>query len=517
MTRQEHLYALIKSMSRTEKGYFKKIYADKGLARSNQYVALFDMMDSQKTYNEKTLSRHFADKGIFKQFSVAKNYLNSMILKSLRSYYSGNSTTIELNERIMNIEILFQRGLYDQLRKEISKVEEMIDEHEAFHRFPELMVWKKKLLDKTVDQRSISEARERLHDKELKMIDKARVFAEISDLDFKIRTLYLQLGTVRNRSQLKAYQSVMKHPILRDEANLNSFSSLYYFHSIHSVYFDAIKDYNNIHYHTDCFVKLLEKNPKLIQRNPDVFVNSCFNRMISLIRLNDKTGFENALRHFSEIRTQWGKLLQEEPSENIWVYETNAKMWNFLLQGDYQNMILVGKASVDRTKEATLSYPFNVIYSEVSYFYSYALFATEKYKEAMKHLNGFLSNSMREQREDIVGFAMILNLMCHYELGNLDYVESSVRSTYRYLLKLKKVNGFEKALISFFRKLLKQNRLTDLSGFMDEFRTKLKDLEGDMYERTAFEYLDLISWLTSHIDKKPFAEVAIQRNHSTNT
>ena len=516
MTRQEHLYALIKSMSRTEKGYFKKLYADKGLARSNQYVALFDMMDNQKKYNEKVLSQHFADKGVFKQFSVAKNYLNSMILKSLRSYYSKDSVTIELNERIMNIEILYKRGLYDQLRKEIAKIEDMIDEHEAFHRFPELMVWKKKLLDKTVDQRSIAEARELLHDKELEMIDKARVFAEISDLDFKIRTINLQLGTVRNRSQLKAYQSVMKHPILRDEANLNSFSSLYYFHSIHSVYFDAIKDYNNIHYHTDCFVKLLEENPKLIQRNPGVFVNSSFNRLISLIRLNDEQGFAKALQHFSEIRTLWGKLLDDHLTENIWVYETNAQMWNHLLKGDYGNMIQIGATSSDQTGEGILSYPFNVVYSEVSYFYSYALFATGKFKEAIRQLNSFLSTSMREQREDIVGFAMILNLMCHYELGNLDYVESSVRSTYRYLLKLKKVNGFEKALISFFRKLLKQNRLTDLSGFMDEFRSKLKDLEGDMYERTAFEYLDLISWLTSHIDKKPFAEVATQRTQGTN-
>lgn len=511
MKRQEQLYALIKSMSRTEKGYFKKLYADKGLARSNQYVAMFDMIDTQKKYNEKAVAEHFASKGVFKQFSVAKNYLNGMILKSLRSYYSKDSVTIELNERIMNIEILYNRGLYDQLRKEILKVEDMIDEHEAFHRFPELMVWKKKLLDKTVDQRSISEARELLHNKELEMIEKAKVFAEISDLDFKIRTVHLRIGTVRNRTQLKAYQSVMKHPILRDEANLNSYSSWYYFHSIHSIYFDAIKDYNNIHYHTDCFVKLLEENPKLIQRNPHVFINSCFNRLISLIRLNDDQGFQDALEHFSQIQDMWGNLLDDHLTTSIWVYETNAKMWHYRLRGEYEQMISLGEKNSTRTERQSLTYPFNMFHSEVSYLFSYALFAAGKYKEAIRQLNGFLNTSMKEHREDIVGFAMILNLMCHYEQGNLDYVESSVRSTYRYLTKLKKVNGFEKALISFFRKLIKQNRLTDLSEFMTEFRDRLEELEKDMYERTAFEYLDLISWLTSHIDKKSFLNVATQR------
>ena len=106
---------------------------------------------------------------------------------------------------------------------------------------------------------------------------------------------------------------------------------------------------------------------------------------------------------------------------------------------------------------------------------------------------------------------MILNVMCHYELGNFEYVESSMRSIYRFLVKLKKIYAFEKSLISFFRKLLKQNNLTDLTHFMEEFRSDLMKIENDLYEQTAFEYLDLISWLTAKIENRSFKEVFISR------
>lgn len=511
MSNREHLFNVIHSMSRTEKGYFKKMYADKGLARPNKYVELFELIDGQKAYNEQSLITHFGKQNLFKQLSVAKNYLNSMILKSLRAYNSKGSVNIELNERMMNIEILFNKGLYPSVEKEIRKVEQMIDEHEAFHRFPELARWKKNLLDQTADQRLIGELRQTLHEKEMEMIDKARVFAEISNLTFQLLSVYLKVGTVRNRSQLKEYQAVMRNPILRDEAKLNSFSSWYYFHNIHSMYFEAIKDFNNFHYHTDCFVKLIEEHPKHIERNPAVYVSSCFNRLLSLVKLGDDQGFNVALEHFISIPNNWGHLLTSDIERDIWIYEVNARMWHSRLHGDYAKMKELGEKAQDRSENLVFVYPFSVLYSEVVYLSTYASFAIGDYKYAIKKLNLIINNSLREQREDIACYAMILNMMCHYELGNYDYVESSVRSTYRFLVKLEKIYEFEKALISFFRKLLKQNNLTDLSEFMIDFRSKLETIEKDLYERSAFEYVDLISWLTAHIENKPFTEIALER------
>lgn len=498
-------------MNRTEKGYFKKMYSEKGLARANKYVELFNLIDKQKDYDEKLIVEHFQKQKVFKQLSVAKNYLTSMILKSLRAYYSKNSVNIEINERMINIEVLFAKSLYGAVSKEIRKVEQMIDEHEAFHRFPELARWQKNLLDKTADQRQIGELRQHIHEKEVEMIDKARVFAEISNLTFQFLSVYLRLGTVRNKAQLKEYQSIMKNPILRDESKLNSLSSWYYFHNVHSMFFDTIRDFNNFHYHTDCFVKLMEENPKHIQRNPPVYVSSCFNRLLSLVKLKDDGNYQQHLQEFQEIPVKWKSFINPEYLRDINVYEVNAEMWHMRSKGLFNRMEALGEELEERGHEDVYIYPFSVLYSEIVYLTTYAAFANGNFRKAIRKLNVIVNNSLREQREDVACYAMILNMMCHYELGNFEYVESSIRSIYRFLVKLKKIYAFERSLISFFRKLLKQNSLTDLTPFMQEFRSNLMEIENDLYEQTAFEYLDLISWLTAKIESRSFKDVFISR------
>jgi hypothetical protein len=511
MSKQEHLFDLIHSMNRTEKGYFKKMYAEKGLARPNRYLELFDLIDRQKSYNEKPIADHFYKQKVFKQLSVAKNYLASMLKKSLRAYNSKNSVNIELNERMINVEILFNKGLYPAVGKEIRKVEQMIDEHEAFHRFPELATWKKYLLDKTVDQRQLGELRQAIHGKEVEMIEKARVFAEISNLNFQFLSVYLRVGTVRNKTELREYQTIMKNPILRDEAKLNSLGSWYYFHDVHSMFFDTIRDFNNFHYHTDCFVKLMEENPKHIQRDLPVYVSSCFNRLLSLVKLKDDENYHRCLAEFQKISRKWKADITPEYASGIKVYEVNANMWHMRAKGQFDQMEQLGEELEKHNDEVVYIYPFSVLYSEIIYLTTYAAFANGNFRKAIRKLNVIISNSLREQREDVACYAMILNMMCHYELGNYEYMESSMRSTYRFLVKLEKIYAFEKTLISFFRKLLKQNNLTDLTEFMEGFRTKLMEIENDLYEQTAFEYLDLISWLTAKIEDRKFKDVFTSR------
>ena len=398
MSNREHLHNLIHSMNRTEKGYFKKMYADKGLARSNTYIELFDLIDRQKIYDEKSIADHFNKRKVFKQLSVAKNYLTSMILKSLRAYNSMNTVNIEINERMINIEIMFNKSLFGAVSKEIRKVEQMIDEHEAFQRFPELARWQKNLLDKTADQRQIGELRQHIHEKEVEMIDKARVFAEISNLTFQFLSVYLRLGTVRNKAQLKEYQGIMKSPILRDESKLNSLSSWYYFHNVHSMFFDTIRDFNNFHYHTDCFVKLLEENPKHIQRNPPVYVSSCFNRLLSLVKLRDNENYQHHLKEFQQIPIKWRSFITPDHIRDIHVYEVNAEMWYMRSKGMFDQMEELGEELEDKNEQEVYIYPFSVLYSEIIYLTTYAAFANGEFRKAIRKLNVIINNSLREQR-----------------------------------------------------------------------------------------------------------------------
>ena len=68
----------------------------------------------------------------------------------------------------------------------------------------------------------------------------------------------------------------------------------------------------------------------------------------------------------------------------------------------------------------------------------------DNYGQSLIWLNRIINSEKDDLREDIHGFARILQLICHYELGHVDVIEYYVRSTYRFLLKTENLQLFQK-------------------------------------------------------------------------
>ena len=61
MKEQDDLFLLIKSLSNSEKGYFKKFISNEKLYKGNQvYLKLFNTIEQQKSYDEKLIKKIFA-------------------------------------------------------------------------------------------------------------------------------------------------------------------------------------------------------------------------------------------------------------------------------------------------------------------------------------------------------------------------------------------------------------------------------------------------------------------------
>ena len=111
MLKNEYLYYLIKSLSKSEKRHFR-LY-NKG--DSNNYLLLFDAIEKQSHYDGIKIKETFKKKDFIKQLHVTKNYLNNQILKSLKSYHSKISKSAELKELIRDIEILLKKDILENL------------------------------------------------------------------------------------------------------------------------------------------------------------------------------------------------------------------------------------------------------------------------------------------------------------------------------------------------------------------------------------------------------------------
>src|SRR4051812_29000847 len=97
MIGSNEVFLLIKSLSRNEKGYFKKYSSKHTLAEGNFYVELFDELDAQEEYDEEEIKKHLGKKRT-KNFPSEKNYLYKLILRSLNEFYHNNSVERELRD-----------------------------------------------------------------------------------------------------------------------------------------------------------------------------------------------------------------------------------------------------------------------------------------------------------------------------------------------------------------------------------------------------------------------------------
>src|ERR1041385_4295232 len=110
MKPKDDLFRLVKSLTKNEKGYFKKYSANAADGKSSNSIKLFDAIDKQEEYDEAKIKLKFRKENFVKQLHVAKNYLFGQILESLESYHS--SVDSELQSILHRVEIMHAKGLY---------------------------------------------------------------------------------------------------------------------------------------------------------------------------------------------------------------------------------------------------------------------------------------------------------------------------------------------------------------------------------------------------------------------
>jgi hypothetical protein len=133
-------------------------------------------------------------------------------------------------------------------------------------------------------------------------------------------------------------------------------------------------------------------------------------------------------------------------------------------------------------------------------------FGSNDFEKAIVYLNRIVNNKKLKMREDLLCFTRLLNLIAHYEAGFDYHIDQHIRDTFKFLLKMGDLHEVQKSLIRFVRKLgnIYPHELKDA---FKKLHAELKQYEKDPYERRAFLYLDILSWLESKIQNKTVAEI----------
>ncbi|MGB5228834.1 MAG: hypothetical protein WBN55_11265, partial [Eudoraea sp.] len=117
---KDALFVLVKSLSKSEKRQFKLYVGRLGVNTDAKFLALFNLLDKLKTYDESAILAS----GIVKktQLSNLKAHLYKQILVSLRLNPVNQNIRVQIREQLDFATILYQKGLYKQSLKILDKV-----------------------------------------------------------------------------------------------------------------------------------------------------------------------------------------------------------------------------------------------------------------------------------------------------------------------------------------------------------------------------------------------------------
>lgn len=501
------LHSLIKSLTKSEKRFFK-LNSSLQSGEKN-YLKIFDFIEKQKQYNEDELKELFKDETFIKHLPSEKNHLYRLILKSLRAYYSDHSVSSQLKQEIKNVEILYRKALYKECGKFVKRSKRLAEEYEKFYYWFELINWEKRLLEEAYESGVFTTNLDDLIVEEAGVIEKLRNLAEYHILYSRINYIFRSGGFTRNEQEREIVSEIENNHLIKGKNTALSTRATTICYYIKGVCSASKRDYSNALIFFNKAKSILTLKSKIRDDLQQRYISILNFLMTCYI---DTYDFDNATKVVNEIIDLNGKKAFNAIDSKVRIFTAtyigNLQLFN--RKGEFEKSIeLISEIEqgIERygdkiNKEKQLLFTYNI---------AYAYFGISDYRSALKYINKVLNDNEKQLRQDIYSFSRIFNLIIHFELQNLDFLEYELKSAARYLNKYEKDYQVEKLFISNIKLLAREEDLEAQKSIFRNFEVKLQELLKIERENVILEYFDIIAWVSSKLTDHSFAESIVKR------
>ena len=500
------LFQLIKSLSMSEKRYFKlSCSVQKGM---KNYLKLFDTMEAMTHYDEHLLKKKIKDNNWIKRLDLQKIYLYRILLKSLRDFHSSMSVDIQLRNFLNEIEILYKKGLFKQCEKTISKVKHLAEKYEKHLTLLELSGLEIKLIHAQSYHEKTEKRRDDIFNNMFAVNEKWKNEREYLLLQSRLFMVSSRMGQIRDDGQKMEYNNIMNHPLLKSEDRALSYKAKYNFYLCFTSYYLKLYDFVNAHFYGKKLVALMESHPNQVEDNPQMYIVAIQRIVLCQLDLKKYKDASESIKKLKEITTK-----SETVKSQLFYLSNNIELKMHIETGEFKK----GVTLITQIKNTLNDPKIKMTNWELPLYYTIArvYFGVADYVSTNAYLNKILNVDATNFRNDLQCFARILSLIVHIELGKESLLEYTVRSTYRFLFKRKGLYKFESIILDFIRKKLpKTISSKDMINAFKELKVQLEKISKDPFEREALDYFDFISWLESKIENRSFAEIVKEKVES---
>ena len=499
---KDNLFVLIKSLSKSEKRQFK-LYSGRLEGNTNsKFMALFNILDKLPDYDEAAiLSSNIVKKA---QLSNLKAHLYKQILISLRLNPSHQNIRVQIREQLDFATILYHKGLYKQSLKILDKAKNMAIENEEKNIAYEV-VELEKVIESQYITRSIRGRADELSIQAKELSLHNVITSKLSNLSIQLYGILLKTGYVRNDDEYQIVTNYFKARMPKFKIEELGFREKLWLYKSHLWYSFLVHDFVNSYKYSSKWVALFYERPVMITLNPVFFLKGNHYLLESLFLLRHHTKFKTSLEQLETVISSKSFPNNDNIEVLTFLYIYNNKLNLHFMEGTFENGIPLVETILTKIKQFKSridEHHIMLFYYKIASLY----FGAAAYKESIQYLNKIIDNKSLQVREDLMCFSRLLNLIAHYEAG-LDYsLEVQLKSTYKFLIKMNDLHEVQKEVINFLKEL-GNIYPHNINKEFKKLHERLKKLEDHPYERRAFLYLDIISWLESKIEHRSVADV----------
>jgi hypothetical protein len=496
------LLQLMSSMTKSEKRHFRIFVNRNQTTEDALFMRLFDELEKMKSYEEDVILKKIPN--IKKQqLSNLKAHLYKQILLCLRLVHRNYNEDIDLHEKLDYARILYNKGLYKQSLEMLDKTKQGALRLNIHTLALEAIEFEKQIESQYVTG-SKSDRAEQLANESTQLSEIIKRQQSFSNLSLQLLSLYLKVGYARNQKDYFYAKEFFNSHLPKYNFEELTFTEKLSLTQSYVEFYSLTQDFLMVFKHAQKWVELFEENTEMMDSNAPNYLRGLHNLLISLFFLNQHDRFVatlEKLENFTKERQQKDANTESLAQLYVYVHCINLHyMLGTFTEGlkwipELEKIIKDNTFGWDENRNLVFHYKIACLY-----------FGSGKQSKAIDHLNVIINSRNPDYREDIQCFARILNLICHYELGNMQLVEYQAKSVYRFLLKTGDLHEVQRLVLQFIRKMpfMTPNLVKKEFASLKNSLEKVKEMP---YEKRPFLYLDIISWLECKIQNKKVEDI----------
>lgn len=503
MQNQSSLFSLIKSLSRSEKRYFKIFSKRHILGSQNKYILLFDILTKQVKEDDEKVISALSQKGYDTRYlSADKNYLYNLLLRSMNDYYYGHNISLTIKNNLQTIEVLFHKGLYKDCLKIIAQTEKLIKQSENYQLMPDLIMWKRKC---TGYAYGLAKAQEVNLEMDVHF-EKIKHLKVIIDMYYTTYSERLREEVYSKEELNKLFGNIISDPLLQSEDNLLTTQSKVFHHLCYVHYYYLNNEFDEEYRHHKRIIQLIQQTPNYQKENAMDCI-ALYNRMLAQSKYLSSDIFYRDLEGLRNFDVS-GSFNSMVIRQRIFIHTSTNELEHLFIHHQY---LEANKKAADiENGMAQYSYPIEPYHTiHLTYLFAMISISVADYKKALGFTNKIINEFNAKDNNKSFLRAQILNIIVHFELKNYKIVENLSGAFIKKYKNESTIDRFEFQLLKVLYKCCrfgnKPIQHVIATHFQELIETNKNDIPSSIQNRQTKEHY--VRWLHANMKQSSIQEL----------